>query len=218
MVEIIPSILTNSPEELRLLLSKVEGLTQRAQIDIVDGVFAANRTLEPSALEEIETDLKLDFHLMTKEPIDWIEGCVRGMADRIIGQIELMSSQIEFVGHVQEVGALVGLAIDIETPVAEIDSAIINSLDVVLVMSVPAGFGGQKFDERALEKIKQLDEIRVRDDTPFRICDDGGISLESIYSQRVAGVDEVAIGKKLFKGDVIKNIDKFKRAMYKNIE
>ena len=215
MVEIIPSILTNSPEELRLLLSKAEGLTQRAQIDIVDGVFAANRTVEPSVLEEIDTDLKLDFHLMTKEPIDWIEGCVRGMADRIIGQIELMSSQIEFVGRVQEVGASVGLAIDVETPVAKIDPAIINSLDVVLVMSVPAGFGGQKFDERALEKIGELDEIRVRDDTPFRICDDGGISLENIYSQRVAGVDEVAIGKKLFEGDIIKNIDKFKRAMYK---
>lgn len=215
MVEIIPAILTGSPEELRLLLSKAEGVVERAQIDIIDGVFAANKTIDPSALENIDTNLKIDFHLMTKEPVDWVEKCVRGMADRIIGQVELMSNQVEFVGKVQEVGASVGLAIDLDTPVSKLDSAILNSLDAVLVMSVPAGFGGQKFDSRVLDKIKELDEIRVRDDTPFRICDDGGITFENVGDVRVAGVDEVAIGKKIFEGELRENIEKYRKAMYK---
>lgn len=215
MVTIIPAILTGSPEELKLLLSAAEGVVERVQIDTIDGVFAANKTIDPSILENIDTNLKIDFHLMTKEPVDWVEKCVRGMADRIIGQVELMSNQVEFVGKVQEVGASVGLAIDLDTPVSKLDSAILNSLDAVLVMSVPAGFGGQKFDSRVLDKIKELDEIRVRDDTPFRICDDGGITLENMGDMRVVGVDEVAIGKKIFEGDLRENLEKYRKAMYK---
>lgn len=215
MIQIIPAILTAAPEELKLLLSKAEGVVERVQIDIIDGVFAANKTIDPSILENIDTNLKVDFHLMTKEPVDWVERCVRGMADRIIGQVEQISNQIEFIGKVQEVGASVGLAIDIKTPVSKIEPAIITSLDVVLVMSVPAGFGGQTFDNRVLDKIKELDEIRVRDDTPFRICDDGGITLENIGDVRVTGVDEVAIGKKIFEGNLKDNIEKYRKAMYK---
>ena len=215
MIQIIPAILTAAPEELKLLLSKAEGVVERVQIDIIDGVFAANKTIDPSILENIDTNLKVDFHLMTKEPVDWVERCVRGMADRIIGQVEQISNQIEFIGKVQEVGASVGLAIDIKTPVSKIEPAIITSLDVVLVMSVPAGFGGQTFDNRVLDKIKELDEIRVRDDTPFRICDDGGVTLENIGDVRVTGVDEVAIGKKIFEGNLKDNIEKYRKAMYK---
>ncbi|MGB6882391.1 MAG: hypothetical protein WBD86_03805 [Microgenomates group bacterium] len=210
MVEVIPVILTNNPQELKRLVSQAEEIVERIQIDIVDGQFASNKTVDPSIFETIETNLNLDFHLMTKEPADWVEKATRAMADRIIGQIEMMENQIEFVEKVMVTNASVGLAVDIKTPISDIDPVVLASLDVVLVMSVPAGFGGQKFDKRALEKIKELNEARKKDNMTFKICVDGGITKEVISSLIKAGTDEVAIGRWLFKGDLRKNIDKIK--------
>ena len=215
MIEIIPSILTNDPKELAELIGASEGIVDRAHIDVIDGKFADNKTIGPSALEEIETNLKLDYHLMVKEPINWVERCIRGQADRIIAQIEMMSDQTAFVGKVQEVGAKIGLGIDLGTPVSKLDPVILTNLDVVLVMSVSAGFGGQKFDKRAIDKIKKLDEIRARDDMPYQICDDGGITFEFIDDVHYTGADEVAIGRKLFKGSLAGNLKKYQRAAHR---
>ncbi len=214
MVEIIPAILTLDIKEVEEKLKRAEGVVKRVQIDIIDGIFANNKTVDPSALEYIETDLNLDFHLMTKEPIDWVERAARGGTERIIGQIEKMSDQLAFVGKVQEVGANVGLAIDIETPVSALDPVVLTNLDVVLVMAVPAGFGGQKFDERALNKVKQLDEIRARDDSPFRICVDGGETSDVIDDTKLAGADEIVIGRRLFEGDLRQNVERYIKASY----
>ena len=214
MVEIIPAILTNDIREIEEKLKRAETLAQRVQIDVLDGQFVANRTVDPSFVGNIETDLTLDFHLMTKEPIDWVERAVRGGADRIIGQIEQMANQLEFVGKVSEVGLSVGLALDLDSEVSELDPTILNNLDVVLVMSVKAGFGGQKFDPKAIKKIKDLDKIRVRDDTPFKICVDGGITKENIKEVTKAVADEVAIGGRIFEGDLAQNLERFRKAAY----
>jgi ribulose-phosphate 3-epimerase len=214
MVEIIPAILTNDPAELRRLIDLCEGLVERVSIDIIDGKFANNKTIDPGFLGEIDTNLKIDFQLMVEEPVNWVERCVRGGADRIIGHVEKMTDQVQFLGKVQEVGAKVGLALDLATPVSEIDTAILTSLDVVLVMSVPAGFGGQKFHTPALDKINKLNEIRSNDNTPYRIQDDGGITLESIYNVHKVGADEVSIGRKVFDGDLIENLKKLQKAAH----
>ena len=214
MVKIIPSILTRDPEEARELISRCEGLVDRISIDIIDGKFVNNKTIDPSVLSDVETNLKIDYQLMVHEPVNWIERCIRGGADRIIGHIEQMRDQIEFVGRVQELGLSVGLALDIDTPVLDIDSTILTSLDVVLVMSVKAGFGGQEFDKRALSKIKRLDEIRVHDRTPYKIQDDGGVTLDFIYNVHKAGADEVSIGKRIFEGDIKENLKKFQEAAH----
>lgn len=214
MLEIIPTILTNDIREIEEKLGRAEGMTDRVQIDIVDGVFTANRTIDPSFLENIETDLNLDFHLMTKDPLSWVERAVRGGADRIIGQIEGMTDQVEFVGKLAQVGLSVGLAIDLGTAVSALDPTIITNLDVVLVMAVKAGFGGQKFDLSALLKVNELDKIRVRDDTPFKICVDGGINEDNIKKVVKAGADEVAIGNRIFDGDLTENIRRFQEAAH----
>lgn len=214
MIEIIPSILTNNPEEARKMIAKCEGVVGRVSVDIIDGKFADNKTIEPNIFFDIDTSLKIDYQLIVNEPVNWIERCVRGQADRIIGHIEHMRDQTEFVGKVQEVGVLVGLALDLPTPVSDLDATILNNLDVVLVMSVEAGFGGQKFDEKALEKIKELDEIRSRDNTPFRIHDDGGVTLDKIDDAHFTGADEVSIGRKLFESDLVANLEKFQKAAH----
>jgi ribulose-phosphate 3-epimerase len=209
MVEVIPSILTANILEVKEKIERAEGTCKRVQIDIVDGVFNGNKTIDPSAVETIENDLNLDFHLMTKEPVDWVERAVRGGAERIIGQIEKMTDQLVFVGKVQEVGSLVGLAIDLDTPVSHLDQAILNNLDVILVMSVKAGLGGQRFDDQAIAKIKELVEIRAKDVTPYRICVDGGILPVKVKELASLGVDEIVVGKRLFDGDLAANLGKY---------
>lgn len=209
MVEVVPTILTSDAREAEEKIRRLEGLVKKVQIDVIDGVFAQNRTIEPSAVEGIETSLGLDFHLMTKEPRDWVERAVRAGADRIIGQIEMMADQVAFLGKVQEAGLSVGLGIDLPTPVSSLDATILNNLDVVLVMSVKAGFGGQDFDEAALAKIKELDGLRQKDTTPFKICVDGGVTPELVEDLAKAGADEVAVGRRLFAGEPEENLRKY---------
>ncbi|OGM12804.1 hypothetical protein A3A76_00930 [Candidatus Woesebacteria bacterium RIFCSPLOWO2_01_FULL_39_23] len=221
MFEIIPSILTNSPQEALSDLEKLNDVIlphgfplDRVQIDIVDGQFAENKTIEPDALANIETKLKLDFHLMTSEPIDWVERCVRAGGERNIGQIELMANQFSFVGKVQEVGLAVGLALNIDTEIERLDDSLLSSLDVVLLMSYPAGMGGQEFDIRVLDKVKRLVGMRGENIKPFKICVDGGVTPDNIKSVKMAGADEVVIGKRLISGDIEENFEKFYKALY----
>ena len=215
MIQIIPSILTSDPNEARELIARCEGVVDRISIDIIDGKFAPNKTVEPDIFFDLDTKLKIDYQLMVDEPINWVEKCIKGGADRIIGHVEKMSDQIAFMAKVQEVGVQVGLALDLPTPVSAIDELILNNLDIVLVMSVPAGFGGQNFDEKVLKKIVKLDEIRSRDKSPFRIQDDGGIVLSEIDDAHFAGADEASIGRRLFEGDLADNIRKFQMAAHK---
>jgi ribulose-phosphate 3-epimerase len=205
MLEIIPAILTNDPQELKRMIDLVEGKSEKVQIDIVDGIFANNKTIEPSALNFIETNLKIDFQLMVKEPVNWIEKCIRAGGYRIIGHVELMGSQMEFIEKVQKGGALVGFGLDIDTPITTIEENLLKDLDVILVMSVKAGFGNQEFRSEALEKINALAKLKKKNNFSFRICVDGGITLSSIGEVYKAGADEIAIGRRIFKGEKIEN-------------
>lgn len=219
MVDIIPAILTDNITELTEKVKRVNEVSymeevsvRKIQIDIIDGVFVDNKTIDPANIVGLDTDLGIDFHLMVKEPINWVEKCANAGADRIIGQIEMMGSQVDFVGKVQETGLYVGLAVDLETPISKLDPVILSNVDVVLLMAVKAGWGGQKFDKGVLGKIKELDEIRARDKTPFKICVDGGETTDVIDDTHYAGADEVVIGQRLFNGDLAENIKRFAEA------
>lgn len=214
VLKVIPSILSNSPEEAKELLVKAEGVVDRVQIDIVDGVFANNKTIDPSALEDVETSLNLDFHLMVKEPVNWVEKCLRAGADRIIGQVEMMASQVEFLKKVQEVGVLAGLALDLETPISALDTTIVADMDVILIMSVQAGFGGQEFKRKALGKILELKKLKTSRQARFNICVDGGETLEVVDESHFLGADEIVVGRKLFAGDVAENVKKIEQAAH----
>jgi ribulose-phosphate 3-epimerase len=100
----------------------------------------------------------------------------------------------------------------LDTPVSLLDPLILNNLDVVLVMAVKAGWGGQEFNSKVIDKIKELDEIRVRDKTPFRICVDGGETESVIDDTHFAGADEVVVGARIFNGNLKENIEKMQTA------
>jgi ribulose-phosphate 3-epimerase len=214
-MKIIPAILSNNPTEVKDLLYRCQDAgVDKVQVDIIDGVFADNKTVDPMVLEHIDTTVRYDIQLMTKEPINWVERCIRAGADRIIGHVEMMADQQEFVKKVTEFGLEVGLAIDLKTPVSAIDPLVINDLDVVLVMSVPAGYGGQEFDMSVMDKFSELNKLRSKDQTPFLICDDGGVTIQTAHDMAQLGVDEVAVGKRLFDGDLSTNIIKFQNAVH----
>lgn len=206
MVKIIPSILTADPEELKNKIARCEGIFDRVQIDINDGSFLGEKTIQPEALLGTETDLSLDFHLMVAKPEAWVEKCVRAGADRIYGQVEKMENQTVFVEKVQEVGLKVGLALDFETPVDFLDNLVMADLDSVLVMSYPAGRGGQVFNDAVLDKITRLSLGKKGDVSPYLICCDGAVWTDTIKKVSQAGADEVAVGGKIFAGQLEENL------------
>ncbi|RJR28146.1 hypothetical protein C4564_06320 [Candidatus Microgenomates bacterium] len=211
-IDIIPSILTDSADRVYKYLFQAEGVASRVHIDIIDGVFADNKTIDPTVLQEADTRIMLDFHLMVNEPVKWVEKCVRSGAERIIGQVEMMMDQYEFVSRVQEAGVYPGLAIDVDTPVEAVERKLLGDLDVVLVMSVPAGFGGQKFHTAALDKIKKLSQLR-KNGKEFIIADDGGVTVDTLSRLPGSGVNEVVIGTRIFEGDLAKNIHAYEKSV-----
>jgi ribulose-phosphate 3-epimerase len=207
---IIPAILTNDPGELASLENKAEGIVNRIQIDVIDNKFADNITIDPEVLKKTVTYLNLDFHLMVKSPIDWIDHCVLGSKNRIIGQIEYMESQKEFVDRVTFTGSIAGLGIDLATSIDNLDQSVLSKIGVILLMSVPAGFGGQEFNLETFGKIEKLVKIRSELKLNFKICVDGGITKELINEMESLGVDEVTVGKRIFEPDLKTNLETFR--------
>lgn len=210
-IEVVPSILTDVPDLACEYMKQANGISRRIHVDIIDGVFADNKTILPEALLEVDTKLLVDFHLMVNEPVNWIEKCIRAGADRIIGQVEMMTDQFEFISRVQEVGASPGLAVDIDTPISAIEKNLLGDLDLVLVMSVPAGFGGQKFHTEALDKLKLLAIMR-KNEIDYVLADDGGITFEYMDDLAEIKVDEAVIGSRIFEGDLGKNIHAYEKS------
>lgn len=215
MIKIIPSVLTANLVDAKDLIARLEGLVDSVQIDIIDGVFADNKTIDPTLLAEVETSLEYDFHLLVKDPLNWIEKCAGVGAQRIVAQVELMDDQAEFVAKVHELNIEVGLGLDLDTDVSKIKEELLVEVDAVLLMSVPAGFGGQNFETKVFEKIEWFKNQRAKMNSSFVICDDGGVTLDNVDDVHFLGVDEVVVGRKLFDGDVKANLDKYQEAAHK---
>ncbi|HWA52395.1 MAG TPA: hypothetical protein VG895_05070 [Patescibacteria group bacterium] len=208
-MKIIPAILTDDISELTSLENKAEGIVDRIQIDVIDNKFANNSTVDPAVLKNITTVLNLDFHLMVKDPVEWVEHCVPNSANRMIGQIEFMQNQMEFVDKVKATTTEAGLAIDLDTPIEKVSQNVLPKLDVLLLMSVKAGFGGQEFDLSVFDKIKAANELRHKLNLNFKLLVDGGVTVELVHEMESLGVDEVAVGKRIFEPSLVDNLKLF---------
>ena len=220
-MQIIPSILTDNPKKLSDVISKLNNVIlpngfplERIQIDINDGTFLDVKTTAPETFANLNCAQKLDFHLMVSDPIDWVDRCVRVKGDRVIGQIEHMSDQSAFIRRILELGIKAGLAVDIETELLRIDPNVIRNLEILILMTYPAGKGGQDMNEGIYDKIEQLKEIKLKGGYNFNICLDGGITLDNIKRVKLTGIDEVAIGNRIIDGDIEENLEEFYKAMY----
>jgi ribulose-phosphate 3-epimerase len=196
MMQIIPAILTDSVQDYEQEVEMVvkSGKFERIQVDFVDLDFD-NLTIPVVATYPVDfRPLKFDAHLMTLASnieTEVFYAKVTGY-DRIIAQLELLEDQKVFLEWSE--GMTRGLAVDLDTSVEQINDDVLAQLDVVLLMAVEAGFGGQVFDNKVLEKIKSLNRLRRESRLKFRICVDGGVEKLHLPTLEELGVDEVAVG------------------------
>jgi len=198
MSEIIPTILTKDLIEFQEKIKRVEGIVSRIQIDVIDGIFATNKTVDLGLLRNLEHQLRLDIHLMVKEPIDWVAKSREVLADRIVAQVEMMSNVKLFLEEVVTSGIEVGLALDLDTSVEKISPEIYQKLDLILLMAVKAGFGGQEFNSKVLEKIKKIKEM-VGDLVEIGV--DGGLNEKNIVECKKAGATIFYVGKTFWEAE-----------------
>lgn len=193
MVEIVPTILTNDIEDFSHKIDLLKGIVPRVQIDVVDGKFAAAKTVDLSAIRDLIDlgDLKIDLHLMVEEPLGWISRCLEIVPDRIVAQMEKMTEPLSFINEIIESGAQVGLALDLETPVENYSEDIYLLADIVVLLGVKAGTGGQGFNPMVLEKIKKMRKILGE---TGKIGVDGGLNGENIKLCQKAGANVFYIG------------------------
>ncbi len=198
--EIFPSIIAAdfgrfSEEVLRVEQAKADGL----HVDIMDGHFVPNLTIGPQALAAFNrtSALFMDVHLMLYQPFEFIENLVRSGADRITFHIEATESPKDLIDYVKKCGVEVGIACNPETS-ASLLMPWIGRVDLILVMSVHPGFGGQEFLPSVLEKIEDLHaEIRARN-AQTKLMVDGGINLLTAKQATQAGADALVVGTFLF--------------------
>ncbi len=163
----------------------------------MDGHFVPNLTIGPMIVKAIRplTKLPLDCHLMVSKPEQWIDAFAKAGADTITVHVEATAHLDRLIHQIRDAGCKVGVSLNPGTSLAFVEE-VVDMLDLVLVMSVNPGFGGQKFIESALEKIERLSEIRG--DLPFKIEVDGGVTKENIGSLRKAGADVFVAGSSIF--------------------
>ncbi len=203
-----PAILSDSVELIQRQLYLAQDIEQVevVQIDILDGQFADNMTVTPIDLINLDFgELEADFHLMVEEPLDYIQeilGCEEQLPVRaVVAQIERMTSQKEVLQQLKKNKIQAGLSLDLFTPVEEIDWTNAQDLDVIQLMGIEAGFQGQKFDERVMNKLKLLRKKLKKQQLLVEIIVDGGVKFEQIKSLTKASVDAVAIGSLLWESD-----------------
>ncbi len=200
-VMVLPAILEPSVEDVQMRVNQVIGKVRRVQVDIIDGIFADNLTVSVLGLEQVDFgDIVIDLQLMTEYPSEYLGDCFNAGVRRVFGHIEKMHSQEEFVEVAKELKLIPGLAVDLYTPIEELDRSLLKDLDGVLLMSVKAGFSGQDFGEEVLPKISKLREWGYEGDIQI----DGGMNKETIKRCFDRGANQFAEGSFLWKAD---NID-----------
>ncbi len=174
--------------------------------DVMDGKFVPNITFGSLVVEAARrvTDLPLDVHLMIVDPHIHIEDFVKAGADFITVHEEEVVHLDRVIHRIKELGAKAGVAINPATPV-ECLREVLEIVDMVLVMSVNPGFGGQKFIPNSLKKIKKLAEIRRMNGYKFLIEVDGGVNLQNAAEIASAGCDVLVAGSAVYNSGNVKN-------------
>jgi ribulose-phosphate 3-epimerase len=178
-------------------------------VDVMDGHFVPNLTIGPLVVEALKplTKLPLDCHLMVSKPDEWVKPFAAAGASYITVHAEAAVHLDRLLHQIKETGCKAGVSINPATSLAAIEE-VLDLVDLVLIMSVNPGFGGQKFIASTLSKIERLAE--VRGDRKFLIEIDGGVKAENIGEMKKAGVDVFVAGSAVFgdpdRGKAIKKL------------
>lgn len=199
MVKIAPSILAADFNKLENEISDVEKAgADYIHIDIMDGEFVDNETPGLEMLERAHdsTKLVLDTHLMVEDPQNWLEDVV--LSNVVTFHIEAVNTEIadKIIDYLHERDIKAGVAIKPNTSIEDI-MPIIEKIDVVLVMLVEPGFGGQKMIESCLEKVRALRNLKP--DLDIEV--DGGVNLENVKIVKAAGANILVAGTAIFRSN-----------------
>tara|TARA_Y100000590_G_scaffold419178_1_gene520703 strand:+ start:74 stop:733 length:660 start_codon:yes stop_codon:yes gene_type:complete len=215
LVKISPSILSADFSKLGKEIQDLEKAgADLIHIDVMDGHFVPNITIGPEVISKLRkyTSLPFDVHLMISPVNNFIKSFAESGSDIITIHPEATPNLVETINKIKSFNKKVGVSLNPETSVDKVIN-VLNLIDLVLVMSVNPGFGGQKFMSETLEKVKRLRKEIDQKKFKTKIEIDGGINFENAKAAIKAGVDILVSGTTIFKengGNLKKNIQQLK--------
>ena len=214
-IQISPSILSADFSQLGTEIKKLEkGGADMIHVDVMDGHFVPNLTIGPPVIKALRKhcSLKFDVHLMISPVHKFIKAYADAGADIITIHPEATQNLEESIKTIKDLKKIVGVSLNPDSKI-ELITEFLDQIDLVLIMSVNPGFGGQKFMPEVLDKIKQLKKIQQDKKLNFDIEIDGGINFENCKIAIAAGANILVSGTTVFKsndGNIKKNIDLLK--------
>ena len=211
-IQISPSILSADFSQLGKEIQKLEKAgADMIHVDVMDGHFVPNLTIGPPVIKALRkySSLPFDVHLMISPVHKYIKNFADAGADIITIHPEATQNIEESIKLIKSLNKKVGLSLNPNTPINVINN-FLDKINLVLIMSVYPGFGGQKFMPEVLKKIKDLDQIKKQKKINFDIEVDGGINFDNSKLVKEAGANILVSGTTIFKdnkGDIKKNID-----------